>query len=92
MRLLVVHQNFPGQFGHLVSIWAKRPGWDVRALGRDTAPGLPGFTKLVRYSLARNGRANQHPYLRQMEAATLHGQAAARAMLQLRQQNRQRKK
>ena len=85
MRLLVVHQNFPGQFGHLVKAWANRPGWDVRALGRDTAPGLPGFDKLVRYSLARKGHAHQHPYLRQMEAATLHGQATARAMLQLRQ-------
>jgi len=84
MRLLVVHQNFPGQFGHLVKAWASRPGWDVRGLGRDTAPGLPGFDGLVRYSLARKGSANQHPYLRQMEAATLHGQAAARAMLQLR--------
>ena len=85
MRLLVVHQNFPGQFGHLVKAWAERPGWDVRGLGRDTAPGLPGFAKLVRYSLARKGHANQHPYLRQMEAATLHGQATARAMLRLRQ-------
>ena len=85
MRLLVVHQNFPGQFGHMVKAWARRPGWDVRALGRDTAPGLPGFNGLVRYSLARKGHANQHPYLRQMEAATLHGQATARAMLQLRQ-------
>ena len=85
MRLLVVHQNFPGQFGHLVKAWAERPGWDVRGLGRDTAPGLPGFTGLVRYSLARKGHANQHPYLRQMEAATLHGQATARAMLRLRQ-------
>jgi glycosyltransferase involved in cell wall biosynthesis len=84
MRLLVIHQNFPGQFGHLVTAWAKRPGWDVRGLGRDTAPGLPGFDKLTRYKLARDVRADQHPYLRQMEAATLHGQAAARAMLQLR--------
>ena len=85
MRLLVVHQNFPGQFGHFVKAWASRPGWDVRGLGRETAPGIPGFTGLVRYRLARNGRSNQHHYLRQMEAATLHGQAAARAMLQLRQ-------
>jgi glycosyltransferase involved in cell wall biosynthesis len=85
MRLLVVHQNFPGQFGHLVKAWAARPGWDVRGLGRDTAPGLPGFGGLVRYSLARNGYATQHAYLRQMESATLHGQAAARAMLALRQ-------
>jgi len=83
MRLLVIHQNFPGQFGHLVTAWSKRPGWDVRGLGRDTAPGLPGFDKLMRYKLARNVRADQHLYLRQIEASTLHGQAAARAMLQL---------
>ena len=85
MRILVIHQNFPGQFGHLVKAWSQLPGWDVRALGRDKAPGLPGFDQLVRYSLARKGNPSQHPYLRQMENATLHGQAAVRAMLQLRQ-------
>jgi glycosyltransferase involved in cell wall biosynthesis len=86
MRLLVVHQNFPGQFRHLVKAWQRRPGWAVRGLGRDTAPGLPGFAALTRYTLAREGHAHQHPYLRQMEAAVLHGQAAARAMLALRRQ------
>ncbi|HEU4459750.1 MAG TPA: glycosyltransferase [Methylibium sp.] len=85
MRLLVIHQNFPGQFGHLVRAWAQRPGWDVRALSSDTAPGLPGFNGLLRYSVARKPQRTQHPYLRQMEAATLHGQATARAMLKLRQ-------
>lgn len=84
MRLLVVHQNFPGQFGHLVKAWAQRPGWDVRGLGRDTAPGLPSFDKLTRYKLGRKGHPEQHHYLRQMEMATLHGQAAARAMLEMR--------
>ena len=84
MRLLVVHQNFPGQFGHLVKAWAQRPGWDVRGLGRETAPGIPGFDKLTRYKLARKGHPSQHHYLRQMEMATLHGQAAARAMLEMR--------
>ncbi|MBS0437398.1 MAG: glycosyltransferase family 4 protein [Proteobacteria bacterium] len=84
MKLLVVHQNFPGQFGHLVKAWAQRPGWEVRGLGRGTVPGLPGFDKLTRYKLAREGHPQQHHYLRQMEMATLHGQAAARAMLDMR--------
>lgn len=83
MRLLVIHQNFPGQFKHLVQAWAQRPDWDVRGLGRDTAPGLPGFHKLQRYKLARQGRSDQHPYLRQMENAVLHGQAVARALLEM---------
>ncbi len=85
MRVLVIHQNFPGQFAHLVRTWSERPGWDVRGLGRDTAPGLPGFNALTRYAPARAVRSSQHAYLRQMEAATLHGQATARAMLKLRQ-------
>ena len=84
MRILFLHQNFPGQFRTLVQAWAARPGWQVRALGRDTAPGLPDYRGLSRYALARKGRPGQHPYLRQMEAATLHGQAVARAMLELR--------
>ncbi len=84
MRVLVVHQNFPGQFGQLVRTWMQRPGWDVRALGRESAPGLSGFDGLQRYSLTRPPHPKQHPYLRQMEAATLHGQATARAMLKQR--------
>jgi glycosyltransferase involved in cell wall biosynthesis len=85
VRILVIHQNFPGQFGHLVRAWAARPGWQVRALGRQGAPGLQGFGELVRYPLPRAGCANQHPYLHQFENAVLHGQSAVRAMLEMRQ-------
>jgi glycosyltransferase involved in cell wall biosynthesis len=85
MRLLVIHQNFPGQFGHLVRAWSQRADMDVRAIARNTALGLPGFDKLMRYQLARGVRPDQHHYLRQMEASTLHGQAVARLMLKLRQ-------
>jgi hypothetical protein len=82
VRLLVVHQNFPGQFRHLLQAWQRRPGWQVRGLGRERAPGLPGFDGLKRYRVVEPGRA-VHPYLRRMEQATLHGQAAARAMIEL---------
>lgn len=86
MRLLVIHQNFPGQFRHLIKAWSQQPGWDVKAIGRDTAPGLPGFARLIRYKPTRAGRADQHPYLRSMENAVLHGQAVARVLLQLKAQ------
>jgi glycosyltransferase involved in cell wall biosynthesis len=81
MRLLVLHQNFPGQFGHLVRAWAQRPGWEVRALGRDTARGIPGFEGLTRYKPAREPHKHQHPYLRTLESAVLHGQQVARELL-----------
>ena len=82
MRILIIHQNFPGQFKHIASAWAKTPGWQVFGMGRDTAPGLkdvPWF----KYKLHRQVAQNQHHYLRQMEHAVLHGQAVAKALIAL---------
>jgi glycosyltransferase involved in cell wall biosynthesis len=85
MRILIAHQNFPGQFRRLAQVWAREPGWEVLGLGRTSAPGLVGVRWLP-YELHRPGLDGQHPYLRQMENAVLHGQAAARVMLQLKAQ------
>jgi len=84
MRILLIHQNFPGQFRHIALAWAARPGWEVVAIGRDTAPALPGV-RCLRYRPHRPAGPSQHPYLRKMEDAVLHGQAVARIMLRLRQ-------
>lgn len=87
MRILIIHQNFPGQFRHMAQAWAKQPGWQVLGLGRDTAPGLPPESGVhwIKYSLHRKPHVEQHHYLRQMENAVLHGQAVARALLKLKQ-------
>ena len=82
MRVLIIHQNFPGQFRHIAQHWSRTPGMDVLAIGRDTAPGLPGV-RCLRYRLHRPPRPEQHHYLRQMEQAVLHGQAVARLLLRL---------
>jgi glycosyltransferase involved in cell wall biosynthesis len=85
VKLLIIHQNFPGQFKHMAAEWAATPDWDVIGIGRDTAPGLPnspGF-KLIPYKPHRPVGKDQHPYLRRMEDAVLHGQAVARILLQL---------
>lgn len=82
MRLLVIHQNFPGQFRRLTQVWSREPGWDVIGMGLKTAPGLPNV-HWIPYELHRKSQDRQHPYLRQMENAVLHGQATARKMLQL---------
>ncbi len=85
MRLLVIHQNFPGQFRHMLPVWARQPDWEVIGLGRDTAPGLAGFP-WHKYRLHRTPeRSQHHHYLRQMEIAVLHGQAVARAAFALKQ-------
>jgi glycosyltransferase involved in cell wall biosynthesis len=83
MRVLVIHQNFPGQFRHAVAKWSRRPGWQVLGIGRDTAPGMPGV-KCLRYKPHRQAAPQAHPYLRAAENAVLHGQAVARVLLELR--------
>lgn len=91
MRVLIIHQNFPGQFRHVAKAWSERPGWQVVGIGRDTAPGLPELEKngrltLIRYKPHRQVHPNQHHYLRRMEDAVLHGQAVARVLLKLKAQ------
>jgi len=89
MRLLLIHQNFPGQFKHMAAEWARRPGWDVIAIGRDTAPGLPNLEqacpelKLLRYKPHRPIRKERHHSLRRMKDAVLHDEAVARILLNL---------
>lgn len=82
MKILLIHQNFPGQFRRVAPVWATQAGWEVLGMGRNTAPGLPHVTWLP-YKLHGEAHKNQHHYLRQMEEAVLHGQAVARALLAL---------
>ena len=84
-RILIVHQNFPGQFRRLGQAWAQQANWEVIGMGRRTAPGMSSV-RWIPYDLAREPAKVQHPYLRQMEEAVLHGQAAARIMLKLKHQ------
>ena len=85
MKILLIHQNFPGQFRHLAQAWARRPGWQVKAIGRDTCPGMPGI-QVLRYKPHREVNKDQHPYLRKMEDAVLHGQAVTRLLMQFKAQ------
>lgn len=73
MNLLVIHQNFPGQFRHVALAALCRPGMTITAIGRDTAPGLAGI-KLFRYRPVRKKSNVTHSYLRPYEEAVIDGQ------------------
>jgi len=79
MRVLIIHQNFPGQFRYLMQNWAGRRGWQILGIGREAAPGMPNI-RWEKYSLHREPLKEQHPYLYSMENAVLHGQAVARKL------------
>lgn len=82
MRVLFVHQNFPGQYRHLAPALAAR-GVQVLALGENAGDALPGVGH-HRYPAPRGAGEGTHPYLRRLEAYTRRGQEVARAAVALR--------
>jgi glycosyltransferase involved in cell wall biosynthesis len=87
MKLLLVHQNFPGQYKHIAARFGADPGVQVVAIGEQDnlskRPDIPGVQRLA-YRVAREVGKEIHPYLRNIEAAVLRGQAVARIAMQLR--------
>lgn len=86
MNLLVIHQNFPGQFRHVALAALSRPGDNVIAIGQDTAPGLPGI-ELFRYRSIRKASNYTHPYLHKYEDAVVDGQQVLGVLKGLKQKD-----
>jgi glycosyltransferase involved in cell wall biosynthesis len=84
MRVLFVHQNFPGQYRHIAPILARRKGAQVVGLGENPAEALPGV-RHVRYKAPPAGRNDTHRYVRRFENAVFRGQHVARAGLTLKE-------
>jgi glycosyltransferase involved in cell wall biosynthesis len=83
MKILFVHQNFPGQYLHLARHLARDPANEVVAITQRKGLALPGIKTLV-YEPPRRTAPRHHHYLADMEAGILNGQQVARAALQLR--------
>ncbi|MEN9315184.1 MAG: hypothetical protein RIS35_1577 [Pseudomonadota bacterium] len=84
MKILFVHQNFPGQFKHLAPALAAA-GHEVVALGiNQTRAELPGVQH-YRYKVKRGTTPNVHPWVGDFETKTIRGEACARACAQLKE-------
>jgi len=84
MRILFIHQNFPGQFKHLAPALAQR-GHAVRALAMRADTGLPGVEHMV-YTPARAPSKSVHPWLLDTEVKFARAQAVMDACLAMRAQ------
>ncbi len=82
MKLLFVHQNFPGQYRHVAPAMAARPGYQVIGLGENAGETLPGVQH-VRYKAPDPAGEATHRYIKRFEAAVRRGQTVARAALAL---------
>jgi glycosyltransferase involved in cell wall biosynthesis len=81
MRILFLHQNFPGQFQHLARALAQE-GHAVRALAISPRRAIPGVD-VVRYVPARNSTRGIAPWAIDFETKTIRAEASARKMAEL---------
>ncbi len=81
MRVLFIHQNFPGQFKNLAPALA-RAGHEVRTLTLARPAGLPGISHHG-YKVSRGTSRGIHPWASEFETKILRGEACARAALDL---------
>jgi glycosyltransferase involved in cell wall biosynthesis len=81
MRVLFVHQNFPGQYKHIAAALARDPGNEVLALAVNKRP-IPAGVRTVLYEVKRQP-SNVHPFASDYEGKVVYAEAAARAAMQL---------
>ena len=83
MRILFLHQNFPGQFPHIASHLVNTEH-QVLAISQSQARGLSDVQRVV-YKPSRTTTKGIHHYLAGAESSILNGQAVARTMQALKQ-------
>ena len=84
MNILLVHQNFPGQFKHLVPVLLQDARNQVVAFTMNDYQG-PDNLQVVRYHAAKGTAKDVHPWVAETETKVIRGEAAFRAALKLKQ-------
>jgi len=82
LRFLFVHQNFPGQYKHLVHALAADPAHEVTFLTQRPNKAIANVKRIL-YKPERAASPRTHPYVRGIESAVLNAQAAYRAAMAL---------
>ena len=86
MKILFVHQNFPGQYKHLAAHFARNPKHQVVSIGErkdERMVSIKGMRHLW-YEKPKGAAATTHLYLQALESAVRRGQSVVRACLELR--------
>lgn len=86
MKLLFVHQGFPGQYIHILRALDAEGCHELVGLGiEEAAEELPKSVQYFRYGLGRGNQAGLHFWAQDIETKVIRGEACAHAANQLKQ-------
>lgn len=87
MNILLVHQNFPGQFKHLApALAASTANRVVGFTMARSAPSIRGL-QMVSYRPARSTNPHTHPWASDFESKVIRGQVAMKAARKMRDEH-----
>jgi len=86
MKILFIHQNFPGQFKFLAPALANAGHEVVAMTMQKVQPGAWQGVRLVPYTAERGSTPKVHPWVSDFETKVIRGEACFRAALALRAQ------
>ncbi|MFZ2726640.1 MAG: glycosyltransferase family 4 protein [Methylococcaceae bacterium] len=80
MRILFVHQNFPGQFKHLAPVLAADANNEIVAFTMQAnTPATWQGVRMISYQASRGTSSTVHPWVSDLETKTIRGEAAFHA-------------
>ncbi len=86
MKILFIHQNFPGQYKHLAPLLASQGHQCVSLTLRVKKPTKWNGVQLIPYGLPKRSGQNLHPWLVDLDTKVTRGEACWRAARKLREQ------
>lgn len=86
MKILFIHQNFPGQFKFLAPALAQQGHTVVALTMQKTEPKVWQGVRILPYGTRRGSTPNIHPWASDFETKTIRGEACFRAALKLKEQ------
>jgi len=84
MNILIIHQNFPGQFKHLAPALVQRGHRVVAFSMQQKVPEQWQGIRVVRYQAGRGSSRQIHPWVADFETKVIRAEAAYRAAISLR--------